>query len=208
MHVRVLMAKVCFFALSFVVMPGSYAGEPSPVYATVGQWQIHADMTIAGCFAVVTYEQGTTLRLGLQNDGSSIRPYVMLGNPEWTSIEYGKTYQLELSFGNESPWTGDAEGFSFDPPEDQSYILMLASSEAIELFFDEFMRERSVAAKYNDNWVLHGKLDGSYQAGLKIIECQTDLLDALGSDPFKQTKGNDPFRDTSRTNSRNDPFAH
>lgn len=207
MRYQIVLATVCSCALLTFAAPRSYADNASPIYASVGSWQIRADSTVVGCFAIVTYLDGTALRVGVGIDEGQLKPYVMLGNEEWTSIEYGKNYPLELHFGNESPWTGDAVGFSFNPPEDQSYLLLYGDSDQVELLFDEFMRERDVEAVYNGKSVLHGKLDGSYQAGLKVIECQAALMDAWGSEEPRQTKGNDPFRDATRTSSRNDPFS-
>ena len=165
-----------------------------PTYAKVSGWTIGIDRSLdSGCFMYTNYEGGTFLRLGFRPKESDL--YLILGDTDWESIEYGKTYPIQLTLGKESPWTGDAEGFSFDPPEDQGWLHLAIPGDQAADFVNELMREHTITANYNDKEIAHLSLRGSYRAATKMMECQTKM-NADASDPFagsKTSSDKDPF---------------
>ncbi len=155
----------------------------APEYATVGGWTIRVDTSLNdSCFALVTYEQGTVFRLGLDLTGEQI--YIIVGDPNWDSIEYGKDYDIQLAFGERDEWDANATGFSFDPPEDQPYWAATVRVEnGIDDFYEEFMREHYVTFYYEDEVIASLQLTDSYKVGLKLLECQEHIT-SQKRDPF------------------------
>jgi hypothetical protein len=168
------------------------------IYERVDGWIVMHDLSIDGCFAITEYDDGTVLRIGIWSEDGQPAPYVLLGNGEWSSIEYQKRYPVEVFFGEETPWEGYGFGFSFDPPENQPYLTISFTSESAVLLFDEFMREQYVRVQYDGRTIMKGSLRNSYQAGTKILECQAGQTRS-SSDPFKSPKRNVSSRDRFRS---------
>jgi hypothetical protein len=179
-------------AIAAFTSPLLFAGEDMPEYGAVKGWSIRVDTTLGnGCFAYAQYEGDTVLRLGVDNRDNTI--YVLFGDSDWESIEYRKEYLVEIQFGDEGKWKGDATGMSFDPPEDQPYLWIHVVSDNAANFIAEFMKEQNVALFYNDNSIANLRLKGSYAAGLKLIECQ-EVMKSNKKDPFSEPViEKDPF---------------
>jgi hypothetical protein len=180
--------------------------EDMPEYAMSGNWSIRVDTSLDyGCFLLTTYQDGSAFRLGVDRTDGSV--YVLVADPNWESIEYGKHYPVSLQFGDESPWTADATGFSFDPPEDQPFLAVHASTDrdTMWLFLREFMVEPNFELFYKGSSVANLSLKGSYAATLKLLECQSEINTALDRiDPFDEQL--DPFGEPSNKPVL-DPFA-
>lgn len=162
-------------------------------YATVGAWQIRVDPTLgATCFMMAEFVDGSVLRLG--HEESIV--HVILGNPNWRSIEYGRIYPLELFFGDNKPWSGDSVGFTFDPPDDQAFLRMDIESDLSNDFLTQVMQERFMVVRYAGKEILQLSLDDSFRATLKMAECQREI------DKYRQ----DPFEDAAT--GQDDPFAY
>ena len=93
-------------------------------YSTVGAWSIAVDPSLGnGCFVSAGFKGGTSFRLGFDmRESTGAGFYTLLGNVKWRSIEYGKNYPIKMRFGNEPAWEGNATGFSFDPPNNQTWL--------------------------------------------------------------------------------------
>ena len=195
MNIRRLTALL---ATCFALSPTVNADD-MPLFATAGDWDIRIDTTLNnGCFVMGQYEGGTGFRLGLNANDNSI--YMIVGDPNWQSIEMGKVYSVEIVFGDETPWTADALGMSFDPPEDQPFLLIGVETDRDSMitFMREFMQESSFQLYYNDNSILALQLTGSYKAGMKLFECQ-EAVNSFNND-------DDPFRNPPKRNAK-DPFS-
>ena len=195
MNMRRILA---WFALTFTLaVPAPASSLDSEHYANVGNWTVYFDSSVSGCYVYGTYESGTWLRVGLNaSDDSAVGTSVLIGDDAWKSIEYGKTYSITLDFGNGKTWTRTATGFSFDPPKDESTLrLFIHPSSSERVFLLEFMEARGVKVHYGSVEIASLTLKGSYQAGLKLMECQTAQA-SKPSDPFNSatTVGNDPFK--------------
>ena len=81
----------------FAIAPA--LAQDTPLWRTVGQWQIRVDASLGyGCFLVGSYTRGTVLRIGIdQQNGNG---YVMVGNEAWRSLQVGNQYDLALRFDN------------------------------------------------------------------------------------------------------------
>src|SRR3979490_1150715 len=77
-----------------------------PAYAQVGGWQVRADPAVGnGCFASQYSADGTGIRLGI--DPVPHKPYLILGNPAWTSPEEAHTYRLRLVLDQAKAYDSD-----------------------------------------------------------------------------------------------------
>ena len=102
---------------------------------------------------------------------------------------------MELSFGDESPWSGKASGFSFDPPVNQPWLYWEVQTSSSEAFLEELMQELFVVVRYDGKEIMRHNLRGSYLSVMKLLECQSSLGTHKG-DPFNEdasVKGQDPF---------------
>lgn len=170
--------------------------DDMPEYGTAGFWTIRVDTSLGyGCFLHATFTGGSSVRLGVDKTDDSL--YMLVGDPKWKSIEYGKNYSVQIKFGDEEKWSGDAAGFSFEPPDNQPWLWVniVSDVDTMALFFAEFMQEQDIKLFYKDSSILHLSLKDSYKAGLKLFECQ-DAMNTLNEDPFRESdglKGDDPF---------------
>lgn len=79
----------------------SNASSPSiymdPVLNEVGAWTVGINPKLHGCVVAATYEDHTTLWIGIFDDGATSVPYLALTNSGW-NIDAGSTYQLRTIF--------------------------------------------------------------------------------------------------------------
>lgn len=177
-----------------------FAEENVIEYSNVSGWNISIDLSLSGaCFAYAEYEDDSILRVGFNEEISGL--YIIFGNAIWQSIEYGKKYDIQIKFGEETPWNGQATGLSFDPPENQPFLAISIDGDpdSTSLFIEEFMEQRYVRLFYDGKTIENLTLKGSYSAGLELIECQ-----AFSNEYFKDLNStSDPF---SSPDEDNDPF--
>lgn len=192
---RTRFRRPCLLAVMMalvLVMP--VHAEKARQYSTVGAWTVSIDTsTGGGCFVSAAYKGGSAFRLGFNMQQDTV--YSIFGDLKWKSIEYGKKYNIAMRFGSEPAWTGVATGFSFDPPQNQSWLHFVVVSEQIKEFLTEFMEEKTVSIHYQDKEILRLKLKDSFRAGLEMLECQKAVKQDK-EDPFKDASSNsdDPFR--------------
>ena len=193
-----LKEKVVAVVLMMVFSQPLWAEDRDTIlYATIGPWDVRIDNN--KCFLAAVFEGGTIFRLGMDDDYVL---YTIIGNADWKSIEYGKSYDLEIQFGNESRWSGEATGYSFDQPENQPYLHLTISGdiEKKTLFFTEFIQERSVEIFFNGTSISRLSLKDSFAASRKFVECQEQMKKSTATPP----SSTDPFSNPSGT--RTDPF--
>ena len=195
MHALILVVLAAMLATSGLGLKSAQAVD-SLEYSTVGPWTIAVDPSMGnGCFVLAEFEGGSVFRLGFDMTSDQGGFYLIFGDAKWRSIEYGKKYQIQIRFGDESAWEGKATGFSFDPPENQPWLTFNFSAQKGLEFAEEFMREVFVTVHYNNREILRLNLKSSYQAGLQLIKCQ-DSANQGKEDPFKNTSfsNDDPFK--------------
>jgi hypothetical protein len=77
-------------------------------------------------------------------------------------------------------------------------ILTSGDEDSVALFLTEFMEEPNFQVFYNGPSILNLNLKGSYQAAMKLFECQ-EAMNSINED-------RDPFAEPPRRNA-NDPFS-
>ena len=189
--------RFCIVTLLAVLAFGTAAkAEDSPFWSRSGEWEIRVDPSLNhGCFAVATYEVDTMLRIGLdpgEGDG-----YVVIGDPDWQSLEEGKSYPIRVQFGRAAPWEADATAGRMD-----GFPVLFFRFRDLNVV-REFMRKREVAFIYRNKTIAVLSLSGSFRAFQEVIRCQEQVNAGLidsGTDPFSGGSGrrfgygDDPFR--------------
>lgn len=160
-------------------------------------WVVAVDQTVGyGCFALASYEGGTVLRIGLAPE-SDVPAYIMLGDEDWKSLEYGKEYELTIQFDTLDPWTGTATGVSFGSDE---FVFLMISFDNSDLVL-EFMKRHQMSVKYQNNNIATLSLAGSYRAFVEVLACQDQMMSA--GQPQQRV---DPF-DSEGSTPNSDPFS-
>lgn len=195
MHTLIRVALTAVLVTSALGSQSAHAAEVRE-YSTVGTWTIAVDRTMGdGCFVYSEFVGGNYFRLGFDMTDDPGGVYTLFGNAKWRSIEYGKDYPIEMRFGDETEWTGTATGFSFEPPENQSWLRLYIAEDGAVDFVEEFMRELFVTVHYNGKQIMRLNLRDSYRAGSQLVDCQQSTNRAH-DDPFEETSSprDDPFQ--------------
>lgn len=186
--------------VSLFLMNSMLNAEEAPLWKNVKGWDVRVDPTLGnGCFTYQYYEGETFLRLGIDKLSGGF--YIMIGNPDWKSVEAGKQYSLKIQFGKRSPWNGTAVGV--DLGDITVLSLRINENESMGSFFNEFMEELYIDFWFNEKSIAKLSLKGSYKAGLELLKCQKTLNEINDKkSPFRNPK--DPFNENKPANP--DPF--
>jgi hypothetical protein len=143
------------------------SAQETPLWRTVGQWQIRVDASLGyGCFLVGSYTRGTVLRIGIdQQNGNG---YVMVGNEAWRSLQVGNQYDLALRFDNNSPWRGRATARRIGNGD--MVFLYLSFDRA--RFLVELARRNNMTIFYQGAVVTQLPLYGTNAAVQEMLNCQ------------------------------------
>jgi hypothetical protein len=170
-------------------------------WGSTGNWQIWIDPTMGnGCFAYVSYQDGSFFRSGFDMTDDSA--YVFFSDPDWQSLVPGDTYDLRVYFDPlGSYWDASALAQKFD---DGTLFLRFNTSDAKLL--EDIMKADVARVDYNGREIANYTLMGSHQALLGVVECQDEADKVMGNtDPFAgKPVSDDPF--TGEKNAT-DPFA-
>lgn len=193
------MKAISYSSLSialFATMFGSAAHSEISKWKDIGWWNISFYPANSGCSAYAEYEGGTHFFIGLEGE-QNLYLRVMIFNDLWKSIEKEKEYDVEVTFGNETPWTLEMTGVELKSSSGLSFVID-AQSETAGLFVEEFSKE------VNMQWQYLGKplgllllLNNSRDAFREVVECTRSYKDAVEqiSDPFAVGTGkSDPFQ--------------
>lgn len=163
-------------------------------WKTVGWWDILFLPSTGGCTAFATYDKGVMVGIGLAS-AEELQMHVILMNDDWKSIEEGKEYEINVKFGNETPWRLEMNGFQTQ----SSYGLDLtlpAATDQSGVFAKEFMRETGMEWHYEGRSLGDFSLKGSRLAFQEVVACTKSYRSALqtSADPFaSSSSSSDPF---------------
>ena len=123
--------------------------------------------------------------------------FVPMRDPDWQSLEEGKSYPIRVQFGRAAPWEADATAGRMD-----GFPVLFFRFRDLNVV-REFMRKREVAFIYRNRTIAVLSLSGSFRAFQEVIRCQEQVNAGLidsGTDPFsgglgrRFGYGDDPFR--------------
>ncbi len=170
-------------------------------WKTVAGWDISFYPAAEGCQAFAKFEEGTAFFIGFDNTDDILAIEVTLMDSRWASIEEGRDYEIEVTFGDETPWSLSMSGMDYGGLPGLN-IMFDATGDKAELFIREFRRETHMTWKYGQATLGRFSLSGSRRAFDEVLRCQKSYLEALGGPnaPF-----DDPFAAPARGS--DDPFA-
>lgn len=165
-----------------------HAASDTFVYEIVSGWTVHTDRARDfSCSMEARYEGGSVIRLGFDEGGDSM--YLVVGDPAWAALEVGRRYEAEVAVGDESAWASRASAVVMDEEAGLRGLRVDLGPDRGEAVTRRLMREYSVTVGYDGGEPLELSLGGSYQAGLKLTECQeamAELRDRSG--PASETQ--------------------
>lgn len=187
-----------------LILPGLLAALPVAAQDVVTWkddvrgWYLGVDPTIgSGCFMTASYDGNAFLRVQF-NPGLGNFQFIV-GDQDWSSIEAGKLYDIEVAFGSASPWTGEASGMVLGNLPGLLLDVPFDKDQAAT-FISEFQQMSRVAVTYQGTEIARLNLSGTYAAMEEVIACQSAISEASGAaasqaaDPFAAPQGDDPFR--------------
>ncbi len=149
---------------TIVTGPNAKARETTN-WGEAGGWVIKVDHTLDNsCFAMRVYEDGTVLRIGF--NAAESKNYFVIANSDWSSLQEGETYPINIQFDANDTWDAPATGVKFGT------LTVLYTIFSDSEFWAEFAISRAVKITRNGRLVGNYLLDGSYKAFEMVIECQ------------------------------------
>ena len=177
------------------------AAQETTLWGQFDNWEVWVDPTQGnGCFAYVSYDDGSFFRAGYDNtDGSS---HVFFSNPKWKSLAPGSTYTIRVYFDPiESYWDSDAAAQEFDDG-----MLFLRMDTSDPTLMDDVLKASTARIEFKGEEIASFDLSGSSRAINGVFDCQDDPANqgANSDDPF----GGTATGDSGGTGPVTDPFAN
>jgi serine protease Do len=135
---------------------------------TAEGWSIGLSNRFGGCLASMTYQDQTTLWLGLR-DGEKRTVFLAFTNPNWKSIEPGKEYQIQIVAVQGGKWHGPFVGIG--QAEGEKGVI---EGDLKEAFVNALVRSPGIAVSFGQRAVAKLRLDGSPAALAALVECQNE----------------------------------
>ena len=152
-------------------------------------WQVAGNDS--GCVAHSAYRGGTVLTLFALpgHDGIGF----LLQNRQWTDLEDGAAYPLQIRFENGSQWDiGAVARLEIDQDGPGLFFAVQpGSGESGRDFMTEFAAGRGMRIAHNGVALETLQLSGSHGATVAIAQCLSRLL---GGNPLTDPKGEPPVR--------------
>lgn len=154
----------------------SFAARDTFVYDIVAGWTVHTDRARDfACFMEAEFDGGSVLQAGY--DDSSGGLYMAVADPAWGSITDGESYDVEIVFGEQSAWSGNATGISLENEANQQGLRFDVEDGPADAFMQQLMGEYSVSVARGGGDPVTLSLDGSYAAALRLDECQQEMVE-------------------------------
>jgi hypothetical protein len=162
--------------------PTANAKTETSVWRKVGSWTVNVDHTLHdGCFLFASFNNDTVFRVGV-NRQSGAHFYVMFANPDWTSLQVGKEYDVQFRFGSNSPWNVPTTAKDMG-----DNTIFLWASFADSAFWTEFANSDSLRVTREGKPVTQLQLTNSKGAFDELVKCQQyEDKQARSRDPFAQ----------------------
>jgi hypothetical protein len=162
--------------------PTADASADTSVWRKLDSWSVIVDHTLHdGCFLFATFNRGTVFRVGVNRQMGG-HYYVMFSNPDWTSLQVGKEYDVQFRFGSNSPWKVPTTAKDMG-----DNAIFLWATFADSSFWNEFANSDSLSVTRDGKIVTQLNLTNSKVAFDELVKCQTyEDSQARSRDPFAQ----------------------
>ena len=149
-------------------------------WRAVGGWTISVDHTLNdSCFAVAV-ANSSAFRLGFDRSGE-FTSYFMIVDENWKSLKVGNTYEISITFDDETAWNANSNGGQIGD------AIALTAYFTNDRFWDEFSNAKRLRVKYKDSDIIDVNLLNNNKILSNLIECQKEQKsNPLKKDPFSE----------------------
>jgi len=147
-----------------------YKLEIDEKITVVDAWTVGYNKAGSSCLATATYSDDTTVWIGMDSDDGDV--YLGLTNPNWTSIQDGKEYQMKIVSIGGGRWQGNFYGISRN--QDKGVL----SGGLKEGFVKDLIRSPGIAVSLGSRIIAKLNLDGSPAAFAAVLDCQSKQVSA------------------------------
>lgn len=182
------MLKIALSSVLACVAGAAYAQDTVTWNENVHGWQVAIDRTIDdSCFIISAFEDQLFLRFQFNAEEQNMQ--FIVANVAWQSLVTGQEYDLELVFGEDSPWSGIAQGHVWNGILPSLVLSVPFEDQQASKFIQEFGDQGSVRVSYDGNEIANLTLAGTNDAIASMMACQQAMSEAGA---FKETNA-DPF---------------
>ena len=154
------------------VQPAAGQGKETVAWDRIGGWHIGVDRTMDdSCFAQKTYQDGTSLRVGV--DGKRQTVYFVIFNGAWDLIEAGKVYPVFVVFQDRKSHELSLGAFSLGNKT------ALGNGGVSADFIRDFREGTSLRVVHRGLSIVHLQLRDANAAIERIADCQ-EAVQAAG----------------------------
>lgn len=204
MRKTMALALAASLAAAPIAATAQPSDPPTTIWGHAGSWQIGIDPSVGGCFAEAVYTRPVIyIRFGY--DATS--GFVILGNPDWRSLDPGMTYDVQVGTNGQKPFTMQAMAFRMAAG---TVVLRMNATDPTAMF-NAIATAYSVQVSYRSQRLLNGNLTGSAIALRQVLACErangfSGTYAARSVDPFSQPEQGTPV--APATAPATDPFTH
>ncbi|MEP9376544.1 serine protease [Aquabacter sp. CN5-332] len=135
-------------------------------------WKIGISASLGGCFAGATFDNDTTLWLGL--GGKQERGFLVVTNPVWNQLQTGQLYDMKVSTPGQAGWRGKA--MVVERGNDEKGFLI---SDLKDEMMGSFARAESIEFQLDNRAIAQLPLTASPSAIAHVIKCQSRFAQLL-----------------------------
>lgn len=179
-------AYVAVFA-AFTSVPVS-AQDTVTWHNDINGWSVAVDRTIDNsCFIISGFEDDLFLRFQFNAAQQNIQ--FIVASARWSSLVNGDNYALEVAFGGQEPWSGQAKGHLWNGILPSLVLSVPVADQQASLFMQDFTAHSFVSIAYEGSEIARIDLEGTEEAVASMLACQDSMsrankLKKAGPDPF------------------------
>lgn len=156
------------------VQPAASQSKETVAWDKVGGWHIGVDRTMDNaCFAQMTYQGGTSLRVGLDLKHETL--YFVIINGAWTPVEAGKVYPVFVVFEDRKSHEVSLGAFTLGTKA------ALGNGGVSADFIRDFRESTSLRVVHRGFSIVHLQLRDANAAIERITDCQEAMQAAEGT---------------------------
>lgn len=151
----------------------------------VAGWQVNVDRTIGNsCYISAAFDSGAVVRFQFNARQQNVQ--FIIGDLRWASLEAGETYDMEVTFGNRDPWSGEAVGHRWSDILPSLVLSVPTENQRAAHFIQEFAGTSGIRVAYDGREIANLSLKGADDAIAEMLACQRVMAaSSEPADPFE-----------------------
>ncbi len=151
-------------------------------------WSVVVDRTIDNsCFIISELEDNFFVRFQYNAVQQSVQ--VIVASTNWSSLKTDKTYDLEVSFGEDNTWPTKARGYRWNDVLPSLILSFPVENQQAPTFMRDFTTSAYMRISFEGSDIADLPLIGAHEAVASMLECQVAMSDTLNlksasKDPF------------------------